>query len=106
MPRLVLWRTVMKVVATLTRTAHRMTSRDSSVWPGSGNRNLSGMWAPRMSACCALSTNDWLSPYGGGFPEPTFQSDIARRTLNRAKNSGSCPSSGRHPASGLAPFSR
>src|SRR5213078_431531 len=87
MPRLVLWRTVMKVVVTLIRTAHRMTSLDSRVWPGSGKRNLSGMWAPKMSACCALSTNDGVSPYGGGFPEPTFQSEIPRRTLNRAKNS-------------------
>src|SRR6516225_12243610 len=84
-PRLVLCRTVRKVVTTLIVTKHRITILASSgtCMPGGVNSTLSEMWAPRMLAFCALFTTDSDRPYGVG---PDFQSAIPRSTLNRAKN--------------------
>src|SRR6516164_8621135 len=104
MPRLVLWRTVMNVVVTLIATAQRITILAcSGTYMVPVNSTLSEMWAPKMLAFCALFTTDSDRPYGVG---PDFQSAIPRSTLNRAKNTGSCATRGRHPPSGLTPFSR
>ena len=52
-----------------------------------------------MCAVCALCTTAGVRPYLGSSRE------IARSTPNSAKNTGSWATTGRHPASGLAPFS-
>src|ERR1035441_3326102 len=103
-PRLVLCRTVMNVVAALTRTVIKITTRPllesgNSVGGLIDDRNLSATVTPKMCACCALVTTDLVSPYMG------WSWEIARSTPNSAKNTGSCAAMGRQPASGLAPFS-
>src|SRR5690606_33063897 len=55
--------------------------------------------APKISALCALFASSWVKP---NLASP---SAIWRRTLNRAKKTGICSSSGRHPMSGLVPLS-
>ena len=104
MPRLVLCRTVMNVVATLMRTA---TQDDEP-----GLERLAGQREQELVGEVGTEDVRMLGALDDRVGEPVlervspgFQSEMARSTLNSAKNSGSCARSGRHPASGLTPFS-
>ena len=57
------------------------------------------MTTPKILAFWALATTAGVRPYFG------WSSAIARSTPNRAKKTGSCATTGRHPASGFAPLS-
>src|SRR5579875_3768951 len=105
MPRLMLWDMVRNVVTALIATVTMITAHTPGgscvKWKGG-----SGLWAirsaivaPKIFACSALYTSAGVKPY---FAWPR---ETASRTSNSAQNTGSCTIRGRHPISGLAPFS-
>src|ERR1700722_12141189 len=103
MPRLALCRMVRNVVQALIATEARMTARTVQDSPVVAHKNLSESSTPNTWAVCALLTVATDSPYLGACPGT--QSEMALSTLNRDQKTGSWATRGRHPPSGLMPFS-
>jgi hypothetical protein len=107
MPRFMLCRIVMNVVAALMSTETRITPRMlQGVVPC---KKVSASGTPKTLAFWALSTTARVSPYEGWTAacpgSGGFQLEIALSTLNSEMKTGNCASSGRQPESGLTPFS-